>query len=284
MAILLLTRNRFLYASRRLLQEAAARGIAMRALDPCDLPAAISPDGVAIGGEKIERALLRFGASSRAESLLAAETLESSGVEVINAPSAARLASSKISSALVMAKAGLPVLESRVIYRANQLAEAADALGGFPLVAKREFGSQGEGVFLLESSKSAPAIIASLLKEGPLVLQRFIAEANGSDIRYLVLDGAILAGVARDGRAGDFRANFHQGATLSPWLEDAGAEIAVKAVAALGMRFAGVDLIRSKDGLRILEVNASAGFRGVEEACGVSVAGALVAHFCAKPA
>ncbi|MCA8940347.1 MAG: RimK family alpha-L-glutamate ligase [Planctomycetes bacterium] len=277
---LLVTRNRFLYASRRIAQEAKARGVELEIVNPSGVGVSLSEAGV-VSQIKTDatKALLRFAAGFRAQTLLAGEILEASGIEVVNSTQATQLSSSKIRSALALSKASIPTLESVVVQTSAELDFALEALGEFPIVAKREFGSQGEGVFLLESRRAASSVMASLLAQGPLVLQHFVAEAEGQDLRVFVVEGQVLAGVLRQGVAGDFRANFHQGASLTPYLDNEASELALKAIQTLDLRYGGVDLIKTSAGWRVLEVNSSPGFRGLEEATDISVAGALVEAF-----
>jgi ribosomal protein S6--L-glutamate ligase len=149
---------------------------------------------------------------------------------------------------------------------------------GFPMVIKRELSAQGEHIHLLADAAAASQAAAEFQKRGHgFVLQEFIAEAGGCDVRLFVLQGRVLAAMKRCARAGDFRANVHQGGRAYAYKPSGPeTEMACKAVAALGLSMAGVDLILSKSGPLLLEVNACPGFEALERVSGVDIAGEIL--------
>jgi ribosomal protein S6--L-glutamate ligase len=162
----------------------------------------------------------------------------------------------------------------------DDTADVLAMLGEPPHVIKLNEGSQGTGVVLAEKRSASQSVIEAFRGlYANFLVQEFVAEANGSDIRCFVVGRKVVAAMQRDASPGDFRANLHRGG--SAVVAELSAEekrLAVKAAAALGLGIAGVDLLRSRRGPLLLEVNASPGLEGIEAASGVDVAGAIVQH------
>jgi ribosomal protein S6--L-glutamate ligase len=153
-------------------------------------------------------------------------------------------------------------------------------VGTAPLIVKLLESTQGKGVFLAETKKAAQSDISAFrgLKANFLV-QDFVKEANGEDIRCWVIDGKVVASMKRSAAAGDFRSNLHQGGQANTVrITKAERETAVRAVKAFGLRMAGVDPLRSNDGPKVLEVNSSPGLEGIEKATGKNIAGLIYDH------
>jgi ribosomal protein S6--L-glutamate ligase len=153
-------------------------------------------------------------------------------------------------------------------------------VGTAPLIVKLLESTQGKGVFLAETKKAAQSVISAFrgLKANFLV-QDFVKEANGEDIRCWVIDGKVVASMKRSAAAGDFRSNLHQGGQANTVrITKAERETAVRAVKAFGLRMAGVDPLRSNDGPKVLEVNSSPGLEGIEKATGKNIAGLIYDH------
>jgi ribosomal protein S6--L-glutamate ligase len=159
-------------------------------------------------------------------------------------------------------------------------ADVLALLGEPPHVIKLNEGSQGTGVVLAEKRSGSQSVIEAFRGlYANFLVQEFIGEANGSDIRCFVVGRKVVAAMQREASPGDFRANLHRGGSAVAANLSAGEKrLAVKAAAALGLGIAGVDLLRSKRGPLLLEVNASPGLEGIEAASGVDVAGAIVGH------
>jgi ribosomal protein S6--L-glutamate ligase len=153
-------------------------------------------------------------------------------------------------------------------------------VGTAPLIVKLLESTQGKGVVLAETKKAAQSVISAFrgLKANFLV-QDFVKEANGEDIRCWVIDGKVVASMKRSAAAGDFRSNLHQGGQANTVrITKAERETAVRAVKAFGLRMAGVDPLRSNDGPKVLEVNSSPGLEGIEKATGKNIAGLIYDH------
>jgi ribosomal protein S6--L-glutamate ligase len=155
-----------------------------------------------------------------------------------------------------------------------------DYVGGTPLVLKLLEGTQGLGVVLAETKNAAKSIIEAFNGlQARVVVQEFIEEAGGSDIRAFVVDGVVVGAMKRQGKEGEFRSNLHRGGTASlVQLTDEEEITAIKAARALGLGIAGVDLLRSNRGPLVLEVNSSPGLEGIERATGKNIAGAIVKY------
>jgi ribosomal protein S6--L-glutamate ligase len=152
-------------------------------------------------------------------------------------------------------------------------------VGGAPLVVKLLEGTQGRGVVLAETHKAGESVINAFKSlNANLLVQEFIHEAEGKDLRCFVIDGKVVASIERRAAPGEFRANLHQGGSAHVVKVTAEERtLAIRATKALGLRVAGVDVIRSRRGPLILEVNSSPGLEGIEEATGKDVAGMMIA-------
>ena len=154
-----------------------------------------------------------------------------------------------------------------------------EMVGGLPLIVKLLEGTQGRGVVLAETRKAAESVINAFKSlRANLLVQEFIKEAHGKDLRCFVIDGRVVSAIQREAAPGEFRANIHRGGTASI-VKITGDErkLAVKAAKVLGLAFAGVDIIRSKNGPLLLEVNSSPGLEGIEGATGKDIAGMMIA-------
>jgi ribosomal protein S6--L-glutamate ligase len=173
---------------------------------------------------------------------------------------------------------GLPV--TGFAHSTKDIDGLIETVGGPPLVVKLVEGTQGIGVVLAETRKAAESVISAMRQlDANLLVQEFIAEAAGSDLRAIVIGGKVVAAMRRQGPPGDFRSNLHRGGSAEKVkLTPEERAIAVRAAATLGLTVAGVDMLRSNHGALVLEVNSSPGLEGIEKATGVDVAGAIVEH------
>lgn len=190
-------------------------------------------------------------------------------------------AKSKALSFEAFKKAALSQPGTCILTQASELSEAAQRLGGYPLILKNPHGSYGHGVMLAESERSARSIVDQLFKPWgdceEVLLQEFIAEASGVDDRLFVCDGKVHAAIRRQAQGDEFRSNVALGGyaeAVQPSSKQV--DLALKAVEVLGLDYAGVDLIESAHGPLLLEVNANPGFKALENATGVNIAGLLL--------
>ena len=189
-------------------------------------------------------------------------------------------ARNKVSTLQMMSKRGIPVPKTVFSINPNNVDDQIELLGGAPVIIKLQEGTPGKGVILAESKKSAKSVIDTLYSMNTsILLQEFIEEANGEDLRIVVVGNKIVASMKRTSEQDDFRSNVHRGAkTQKVQLTPREKFIALSATKHLGLGVAGVDLIRSNIGPLLIEVNASPGLKGIEEVTGVNVAKCIVQY------
>lgn len=199
-------------------------------------------------------------------------------IPVINHPDGLTWARNKILTAQRLVARGLPCPETLAISANLRASEVEAALGPGPWVLKEAVGSKGASVHLVHDHREMKAILRdNPMPEGGWLVQRFIREAAGSDLRVLVIGGRARAAMRRRGKPGDFRSNLHQGGQGEPYeLHPEICDLAESAAAALGLSVAGVDILESDTGLQVLEVNGSPGFAGITGALERDLAGELL--------
>lgn len=200
------------------------------------------------------------------------------GFYVLNGYIGVFRAKNKIRTLQMLNHFGMPVPKTHVLSDASLLGESAKDFT-FPVIIKTIFGTHGTGVFIAESMRSLAPIVDYLTKKehGPVKLQEYIEEAKGKDIRVFVCGKKIIAAMERSAKKGEFRANFHKGGSVGTVeLSDEEKRLAIRATLVLGLDIAGVDILRTKKGPKIIEVNSNPGLEGISKASGVDVAGKLV--------
>ena len=286
MKIGILSRGARLFSTRRLRDAAIRRGHEVRVLDTLGFAMVVEQHrpGLLYQGRSFGRCdavVPRIGASITFFGCAVVRQLEQMGVFTLARADAIEIARDKLRSIQVLTHHEVPFPATVFLRDADRLDEALAAIGGPPVVIKVLEGTQGVGVILAETAENARAILETLhLARQNVLLQRFVAESRGRDIRAFVVGGRVVAAMRRTARRGDFRANLHRGAKVEgvARLDDALAEPAVRAARILGLEVAGVDLLEAADGPRVIEVNASPGLEGIEAASGVDVAGEVIAH------
>ena len=208
-----------------------------------------------------------------------ARQFESMGVYTTNTSTAISQSRDKLFSLQLMLKNGINIPTSGFANSPIDTKDLINMVGGAPLIVKLLTGSQGRGVVLAETQKAAESVINAFKSlRANLLVQKFIKEANGKDLRCFVINGKVVASIERSAAPGEFRANLHQGGTASVvkiTMEEK--MLAIKAAKVLGLQVAGVDIIRSKSGPLLLEVNSSPGLEGIESATGQDIAGMIIA-------
>ncbi len=205
--------------------------------------------------------------------------LISAGFPVLNGSHKLASSKNKLVQKVALAKEGIPTPRWGIV-RNPVLAEQLAREIGFPLVLKVAFGRGGKGVFFAEKMETFLPLVEYLLvrDRNPLIIETFIAEANRSDLRVFVVGGTVIAAMERHAKEGDIRANIHAGGTGTPvTLSDEEHALALRAARTLGLDVAGVDIIRSKNGPLVLEVNANPGFEALSSVTQVDVADAIIA-------
>lgn len=185
-------------------------------------------------------------------------------------------AKNKVRTLQILNHHGIPIPKTAVIHSLEYLDAAVKQIGRFPIIMKMPHGSQGVGVSIIESSRSLHSmldLVAMSLKGNLIILQEYVKEAKGKDIRVFVVGSRICAVMERKAKRGEFRSNFHRGGSIAlADLSDEEKNMALKAVQCIGLDVAGVDIIRTVDGPKILEVNANPGLEGITKATEVNVA------------
>ncbi|MBU6248009.1 MAG: 30S ribosomal protein S6--L-glutamate ligase [Xanthomonadaceae bacterium] len=285
MKIAILSRNTRLYSTQRLVDAARERGHVVRVLDPLRCYVRIAPDNMAIRYKgkalrDIDAAIPRIGTQSTFYGTAVLRQLEMMGVYTPNPSDAVLRARDKLRCLQILASHGLQMPATVFGDNPDDTTDLLAMLGDPPHVIKLNEGSQGTGVVLAEKRSASQSVIEAFRGlYANFLVQEFIAEANGSDLRCFVVGNKVVAAMQRDASAGEFRANLHRGGTASKaTLSAQEKRIAVQAAQALGLGVAGVDLLRSNRGPLLLEVNASPGLEGIEAASGVDVAGHIVRH------
>jgi ribosomal protein S6--L-glutamate ligase len=283
MRVLLLSRQRWLHSTRRFRESARLRAHDLSIADPLECALAIAADGprFLVKGrplDGIDVGLPRIGASLPGQGIAAVSHLEAMGVPVVNGSAAIRRARDKLLALQTLAAKGIEVPRTVLARGPAQVDQALEIVGGPPVVLKLLRGTQGVGVILAETRAAASSTLDALWGLGQDVLiQEYVAESAGRDVRALVVGGEIVAAMRRQAQSGEWRSNIHRGgAGTRVDLDPAYASAAASAALAIGLDVAGVDLLEGRDGPRVTEVNASPGFEGLERVCGVDAAGAIL--------
>ena len=283
MKIALLCRNAELYSHKRLVEAAESRGHQIDVIDHlrCFIDIASNDPEIHYMGEPLtgyDAVIPRIGASVTFFGCAVLRQFEMMGVYPVNESVGISRSRDKLRSMQLLSREGIGLPTTVFAHRTSDAAELLRIAGGAPVVIKLLEGTQGIGVVLGETEKSAESIIQAFGGVNTNILvQQFVKEANGEDIRCLVVGERIVAAMKRKGKEGDFRSNLHRGGTaenikLSPKERST----ALKAANAVGLNVCGVDLLRSNDGPVVMEVNSSPGLEGVEKATGVDIAGQII--------
>lgn len=279
MRILILSRKRSLHSTRRLREEAGKCGHEVEVVDPLKGVLLLSgrEPSFLVGKKKLSRpdvVLPRIGTAGMAYSVGVVRHFELMKVPVVNGASAIERAKNKLGSLQLLAGKGVPVPDTLMSRYPRDLDKLMRLVSGPPLILKLLRGTQGTGVIFAESKASVESMLETIWSLGEdIMIQRFIAESKGKDLRVLVIEGRVRAAMRRIGREGEFRSNIHRGGvgesvTLSREYD----RIAVKAARVSGLRIAGVDILESSKGPLVIEVNASPGFEGLEKATKENIA------------
>jgi ribosomal protein S6--L-glutamate ligase len=229
---------------------------------------------------KLDAIIPRIAASDSTYGLAVLRQFEQIGIFSLNHSNAISLARDKFRTLQVLSRRNIGIPPTAFVHKKEDIMPAINHLGGAPIIIKLLHGTQGVGVMLAETEKSAEAILETLyLAQKEVIIQKFVSEAKGCDIRAFVVGDRVVAAMRRKAQGNEFRSNVHRGGTtekinLSPEFES----IAVRAAHILGLRVAGVDILESNEGPKIMEVNSSPGLEGIEAATGVNVAGEIVQY------
>jgi ribosomal protein S6--L-glutamate ligase len=232
--------------------------------------------GVEVRG--LDVVIPRIGASITGYGLAVVEQLEMMGVPVVNGAQAIARSRDKLRCLQLLARSGLRIPRTVMARDASNVPRLVDEIGGLPAIVKLLRGTQGVGVMLGSTIPELQGILETFQGLGQeFVLQEFVAESRGRDVRALVVGGRVVGAMRRRAKRGEFRSNLHRGGRGKPiTLEQAYVDAALRATEVVGLEVAGVDLLETQAGPTLLEVNSSPGFEGLERATGLDAAGAIV--------
>jgi ribosomal protein S6--L-glutamate ligase len=288
--VAVLSRKKSLYSTRRLLEAAKKRGFGTRIIDVlrCNLHLEAGNPRLFYKGKELKRlsvALPRIGASVTAAGLSVVRQLEALGVPMVNGSSSIAKSRDKLAALQQLAVAGVRIPRTVLARGGENVNDALlSQVGGLPCILKLLQGTQGVGVMIAHSEAEVTSILGTLWDLGQeILLQEFIAESKGRDLRALVVGDRVAGAMRREAKRGDFRSNLHRGgAGTAVELPREYAEAAVRAAQVLGLDVAGVDLLESNAGPTVLELNSSPGFEGLEKATGLDIASEIVAEAARK--
>jgi ribosomal protein S6--L-glutamate ligase len=285
MKLAILSRNSKLYSTRRLVEAARERHHSVRVLDPLRCYLRISSDGFEMHhkGRPIagySAVIPRIGASITRYGTAVLRQFELMGSYTPNSSDAIARARDKLRSHQLLAAQGIGLPVTVFGDNPDDTVDLLSMLGPPPHVIKLNEGTQGAGVMLTEKPSASRSVIEALRGlYANFLVQEFIAEAKGADLRCFVVGGEVVAAMRRQAPKGDFRSNLHRGGSAKAVrVSEAEQATAVRAASVLGLGVAGVDLIRSRRGPLVLEVNSSPGLEGIEAATGIDIAGRIVDH------
>jgi ribosomal protein S6--L-glutamate ligase len=283
MNIAILSRDASLYSTERLREAGEARDHDVRVIDylRCYMNVAARQPRVYYQGRELDRfdaVIPRIGATHTVYGTAVVRQFELIGTFPANPSQAIARARDKLRALQVLATNNIPQPVTGYAHSTKDIDGLLDTVGGAPVVVKLLESSQGIGVVLAETKRAAEAVIAAFRQlDANILVQEYIKEAGGSDIRAFVVGGRVVASIRRTGAAGEFRSNLHRGGTAEPVkVTPEERSIAVRASRTLGLNVAGVDILRSNHGPVVVEVNATPGLEGVETATGVDVAGRII--------
>jgi ribosomal protein S6--L-glutamate ligase len=283
MKIAILSRNKHLYSTRRLIEAAEARGHDVTVIDVLRCYMNIVPHSPEIHyrGARLERfdaVIPRIGASVTFYGTAVVRQFEMMGVYTLNESVAVTRARDKLRALQLLARKGIGMPRTGFAHAPDDTHDVIGLVGGAPMVVKLAEGTQGVGVVLCETEEAAESVIDAFRDlNAYFFVQEFIAEAKGADIRCFVIGNRVVAAMMRQARPGGFRSNLHRGGTARA-VEITAQErsTAIRAAKIMGLNVAGVDMLRSERGPMVLEVNSSPGLEGIEEACKLDIASQII--------
>ncbi|MBN2714300.1 MAG: RimK family alpha-L-glutamate ligase [Deltaproteobacteria bacterium] len=209
------------------------------------------------------------------------------GIPVVNREEAVMNAKNKLRNLQVLTEHNIPIPKTYVVSHAGYLDDALKDIGRFPIILKTPSGSQGKGVAIIESKRGLKSVIEMFDNGEPIVLQQYVKESSGKDIRVFVVGDRVIGAMKRETtRRGEFRSNFHLGGKVSVADLTKGPkgekQLALNATRACGLDIAGVDILRTQDGPKVIEVNANPGLEGITQATGKNIAGEIIRFMVSK--
>lgn len=283
MKIAILSRNPKLYSTRRLFEAAESRGHDVRIIDflKCYMVVKKGEPEIYYDGEKlsgIDAVIPRIGASRTLYGTAVVRQFEMMNVYCVNESQAIVRSRDKLRSMQLLSRGGIGMPVTAFASDPTDVNHLIREVEGAPLVVKLIEGTQGVGVVLAETQKAAKSVIEAFYGlNANMLIQEFIEESKGSDLRAIVVGGEIIASMKRQGKEDDFRSNLHQGGKATKiTLKRSEKSTALKAAKLLGLNVAGVDMLQSSKGPMIMEVNSSPGLEGIEKITDIDVASRII--------
>jgi ribosomal protein S6--L-glutamate ligase len=282
MRIAILSRRPSLYSTTRLKEAGKNRGHEMFIVDylRCYMDITSRRPQVIYQGEplKVDAVIPRIGASNTFYGTAVVRQFEMMGVFVANESQAISRSRDKLRSLQLLARDGVGLPVTGCAHSTKDIDGVINLAGGTPLVVKLIEGTQGVGVILAETKKAAQAVIEAFRGlDANILVQEYIKEAGGSDVRCFVVGGKVVASMKRQAGPGEFRSNLHRGGTAEKVkITPEERSTAVRAARTMGLNISGVDVLRSNHGAVVMEVNSSPGLEGIEKSTGVDVAGKII--------
>jgi ribosomal protein S6--L-glutamate ligase len=285
MKIVVLSRNPNLYSTKRIVEAGAARNHEMLVVNhsKCDIIIEKKNPAIIYNQERltgVDAVIPRIGASVTFFGTAVVRQFEMMKVFSAVESQALMRSRDKLRSLQILSRAGLGLPKTVFTNYSRNVKDILQIVGGAPLVIKLLEGTQGLGVVLAENDNAAESVVEAFNGlQARVIIQEFIKEAKGADIRAFVVDGAVVGAMKRQGKKGEFRSNLHRGGTAEVIeLTDEEEHAAIKAARVMGLGIAGVDMLQSARGPLILEVNSSPGLEGIEKATGNDVAKSIIRY------
>jgi len=283
MKIAVLSQKRNLYSTRRLMQAAKQRGHEVRVIDPLRCYMNITSDQPVIYYKgkplnDLDAIIPRIGASILFYGTALVRQFETMGVFTLNSSQAIACARDKLHSMQLLSCKGIGLPATGFAHSPDDIKGAVKMVGGAPLVIKLLEGMQGIGVVLSETNNAAESVIDAFCGlRANILIQEYIKEAGGTDVRCFVVGGKVVAAMQRQAQEGEFRANLHRGGSAAVAKITAEERaMAIRAAKAIGLNVAGVDILRSERGPLVIEVNSTPGLEGIEASSGKDIAGMII--------
>jgi ribosomal protein S6--L-glutamate ligase len=283
MKIAILSRKKDLYSTRRIVEAGESRGHSMRVVDPLRCYMNINPKKLSMHfkGESLvgyDAIIPRIGASITFYGTAVVRQFEMMGVYCLNESQAISRSRDKLRSLQLLSRQGIGLPNTGFANSPDDKEDLINLIGKPPFVIKLLEGTQGKGVVLTETKKASLSVIDAFRNlDANFLVQEFIEEAQGADIRCFVVGDKVIASMERKAKEGEFRSNLHRGGKASlVEITEEETLMAVRSAEIMGLNVAGVDLIRSSQGPLVLEVNSSPGLQGIEKATSKDVAGMII--------
>lgn len=281
MRIAILSRKRGLYTTGRFIESARSMGHEPVVLDPlrCFLVLARRSPQIYYGAADrplppMDLVIPRIGASVTDHGLAVVNQFDMMGVPMVNNSQPIARSRDKLRCFQLLTRKNIDIPRTVMAREPHQIGPALEAVGGPPVILKLLRGTQGIGVILAETEQAVQSVLDTLWSLGQTILiQEFVAESEGKDIRALVVGNRVVTAMRRQARFGEFRSNIHRGAGgVVVDLDEEYRRVAVQASQVMGLQVAGVDLLESHQGPKVMEINSSVGFEGLEKATGLDIA------------